>query len=177
MPSLEDLHPLHPHLHPLHDHNPWRDSSGPVPGFSVRTAPGSIAITSTFVRTIPSPRGGGAAGGQDSPHFNPVMANFTTMLNSIVGGARQAGQQRRQNEEQSHNEGRGPMLGDQNSQNPGDQTTPGASAEAGSGQTPGGHRFTYTQSARLFPRDSHSPHPQMEPVDDLNKYVILVPYG
>lgn len=33
---------------------------------------------------------------------------------------------------------------------------------------PGGHRFTYHQTARLFPRDTNQPHAHLEPVDDLN---------
>jgi E3 ubiquitin-protein ligase RNF115/126 len=171
MPSLEDFNP---HIHPLHNHNPWRDSpEGDAPAISNfrihHTGPGSIAITSTFVRTIPSPNG------HENAHFNPLMNNFAAMLNSIVGGAGRANQQRRENQEQSQNRDQGPTPGEQPSQNSGDQTASGAPEGNAQGATPGGPRFPYDPTARLFPRDPNRPGPHVEPVDDLNKYVITVP--
>ena len=170
MPSLEDIHP---HLHPLPLHNPWGDGAErEAPGIGnfrfTQTGPGSIAITSTIYRTIPA----GNVGGRGSPHIHPVVDSFATMLNSIVGGARPGGRPQ-QNQEQGAGRGQGSSQGDQPS-NPEGQATPGAQTGTGSGTTPGGHRFTYTSSARLFPRDSDHPHPQMEPVDDLHKYVYSV---
>ncbi|KAF2205745.1 hypothetical protein GQ43DRAFT_436762 [Delitschia confertaspora ATCC 74209] len=144
MPDLERPHGQHP----LHQHNPWGgspESDGPI-NFQFRQTPGGIAITSTFYRSI-SPEEIGS-GHTHHAHNHPVMEGFAAMLNSIAGLGR-PGAQQRQEGGQGQGQNQGPAQGEQGAQPTEGQATPGTSAGSGSGTMPGGHRFTYTSSARL----------------------------
>ncbi|ORY07395.1 hypothetical protein BCR34DRAFT_20515 [Clohesyomyces aquaticus] len=160
-PSLEDIPPeLHnlPHDHPLAHHNPFRDVNDPdeadISNLQFRQlGPGRFAVTGTMYRTVSPTRSG--AGNPGAGH--PLMGSFASMLNSIVGGA---GRPR-------------PPEPTQGDPPPQAQEPPeGATLGSGSGATPAGHRFTYTSSARLAPRDPNSPGPHIEPVDELNNVLI-----
>ncbi|KAF2193201.1 hypothetical protein K469DRAFT_552121 [Zopfia rhizophila CBS 207.26] len=154
MPPLEERPP---HLHPLFHHHPWRDNDDPEEGdlsnFQWRqTSPGTFAVTGTIYRTVSPSRGGG--GGNQNVQ-NPLMNSFATMLNSIVGGGRPGAQRQGQSDEAADG-----------------QATPGANSGPGIGTAPGGHRFTYHSSARLYPRDPDHPGPRLEPVDELNNVIM-----
>lgn len=154
MPSLESA----PHDHPLHHHNPWRNNDDPDEGdisnFQFRQlGPGRFAVTGTMYRTVsPADFGRGAGNGPNT------IGGFASLLNNIIGGVR-SGQQNQGNQGNQGNQE------NQGNQGEGGQSIP----EARSGTTPGGHRFTYTAGARLYPRDANHPGPRMEPVDELNK--------
>jgi E3 ubiquitin-protein ligase RNF115/126 len=159
IPSLEDI-PPHLHDHPLAHHNPFGAATDPEEGDISnlqfrQVGPGRFAMTGTIYRTVSPSRG--LAGNQPVMPANPLMGTFASMLNSIVGGARPQSQQLGQGGPPPH--GQGP---------------PGTLFGSGSGATPGGHRFTYSSSARLAPRDPDHPGPHLEPVDELNKYVLRI---
>jgi hypothetical protein len=153
MRSIEEAPPGT--LHPFHNHNPWRDNNddpeeGDISNFQFRQlGPGRYAMTGTMYRTV-SP-GNLNQGGAGNPGAGAI-GGFAAMLNSIIGGARAVPQN------QDGQDGQG------------GQGAPGQGLPtSGFGQTPGGHRFTYTAGARLHPRDPNNPGPHIEPVDELNK--------
>ncbi|KAK7725639.1 hypothetical protein SLS57_003704 [Botryosphaeria dothidea] len=145
---------------PFHHHNPWNapdpeegvpdPSQGLPPGLRLqRNGPNSYSITGTWSTSFGGPRGQGqthATFGEPNAFVNPLFRNFASMMQGIAGGAPRA----QQEEQQGQGEGQ-----------------PGSSSreETRSG---GGPRYTYTSTARLFPRDANNPGPHVEPTDSLH---------
>lgn len=159
-----------PRQNPFHDHRPWRETPDPDDGDIgqirwTQTGPGNFSVTGTIYRTYsPSPRRGNEAGNDTHDPQHPIINSFATMLQSIVGnnlGAGLGSGQRQSQGEQTQTQG--------GQQSPG--TSPNSAQTQGGPRIqdiPGGHRFTYHQTARLVPRDANHPHAHLEPVDDLN---------
>lgn len=93
----------------------------------------------------------------------PMIANFASMLNGILGGRPQDMQQPTPAEQGRRMPGDFPTS--QTPQdNPQDQTNPGVRVQHTSGP---GYSFTATTTSRLFPRDANHAQPQVQPFDDL----------
>lgn len=155
MPDLEDAphaHHFHPaHLNPFAGQGHDDPEEGDISGLQFRQlGPGRFAVTGTMYRAV-SPSGQARNGGGAGNAAPGAIGGFASLLSNILGGG----------------PGRPPPMeyGDHQNQGAEGQN----SSEAGSGTTPGGHRFTYTAGARLYPRDADNPGPHMGPVDELNK--------
>ncbi|KAF2713095.1 hypothetical protein K504DRAFT_472560 [Pleomassaria siparia CBS 279.74] len=155
----------HPHQ-PLHGHPLWRHmhndddpDEGDISNLQWRqVGPGRFSVSMN--RTItPNAGPGGAAA---------ALGNFATLLNSVIGGAvgglaQQANPGNQDNQDNQNNQN------NEENQEARARGTPGAST--GSGTLPGGHRFTYSSTARLIPRDTDRPG-NVQPVDELNNVLI-----
>ena len=168
----EDHSPLQlPRQNPFHDHRPWREAPDPDDGDInqirwTQTGPGNFSVTGTIYRSYsPSPRRGNEGSNDIHDPQHPIINNFTTMLQSIIGGGLGAGLGAGQR--QSQGEATQPQASDQTTGAPPNPTQ----AQGGPRMQgiSGGHRFTYHQTARLVPRDANHPHAHLEPVDDLGK--------
>lgn len=159
MPSLEDPSPTLPPgiLNPLRGASDDPDEEDISRLQFRQVGPGRFAVTGTYVRTMPAspppPPGGNPGTG--------LLGGVASIISSLIGGGRN-----------THQGPTGAPNADSSTQNPaaGGQGTPGVASF--SGTTPGGHRFTYTAGARLHPRDPNNPGPFVEPVDELQKYVL-----
>jgi len=148
-----------PPLHGLHNHNPWANAADPeeqdINNFHfTRNGPGSFTFHGTFYRTIP-PRTAGEHNTAAPPGAPaaPLVQNFTTMLQNILGGA--AGNARGPPDPTAHLPAGSPLG------SPGGTPQPGPFG-------PNHGRFTYNATARVSPRDANHPQPHVEPLDDIN---------
>lgn len=147
-----------PQQNPFQDHHPWRDAPDPDEGdinqfrFQ-RTGPGRVSITGTFYRTYNPRTGiqGGFTPQNDGPQ-QQLQQNFTSMLSGILGAAARAGSSAQQN-------GPPPIPGNR----------PNIQFQQPQQQGQGGPRFSYSSTARILPRDAHSPQPHVQHVDELDK--------
>lgn len=150
------------------DHNPWRNVPDPDEGninewHFTSTGPNRFTMNATIYRNFSS-----NAIPQQNQNQNQnqegLANNFLSMVSGILGGAARPNMQQNQTQNQ----------GEANS--PGGQQHEGTGAGAGTGgpqiRTFGGAagpRFTYTSTARLYPRDGNNPA-HIEPLDDLHTY-------
>ncbi|KAF2135562.1 uncharacterized protein K452DRAFT_172908 [Aplosporella prunicola CBS 121167] len=140
--------------------NPWTapDPDESVPnmpaGFHLqRNGPNSYAITGTWSTTFGGP--GNNPGGQPPANpLNPLLRNFTSMMQGITGATAPRSPPHGEQHEDQHQEG---------------HTEPGAAREET--RHGAGPRYTYTSTARLFPRDANSPGPHVPPTDDLHHVI------
>lgn len=152
--SMPDLEAAPPPLHPVHHHNPWRETTddpeeGDISNGQWRQlGPGRYAFSMNTSRTISSQPGPGPFDATTG------IGPFAGLLNTIIGGGPPMGQAPNQRNRHQDTEGR---------------DTPGATT--GSGTLPGGHRFTYSSTARLIPRDTDG-GPSLHPQDELNNVLV-----
>ncbi|GME42725.1 Zinc finger RING-type protein [Neofusicoccum parvum] len=144
---------------PFHQHNPWNapdpeegvpDEAGIPPGIRLqRNGPNSYSITGTWSTSFGGPRGQTHTHGNvGDPNalVNPLFRNFAQMMQGITGAPPPRGEQQ---------QGQG-------------ETQPGSSAREETRAGSGSH-YTYTSTARLFPRDANNPGPHVEPTDSLHE--------
>ncbi|KAI9696835.1 MAG: hypothetical protein M1836_005197 [Candelina mexicana] len=166
-----DLHASAPSLspHPFHDHDPWADDvpdpeEGDVSRVEYSSGPGGVTVTRTMFRSS-TPIMGRGRNGPNSP-TSPIIENFTTMLQGILGP--QAGLTQRRPGPHSPRPSSSAERGFPAPYSP-LQEGPG---RPGLGDIPppgmAGGRFAYNSTARLWPRDANNPQPRIEPVDDLH---------
>lgn len=137
-----------PPLSAFHHHNPW-DAPDPdeddINQLHWRAGPNNFTVQGVIVRDGSNPR-------RADPHGhdlqNPLLGNFATMLQNIVGG-----------------------LGQQHpSERPRGSPSPGQGPnDRVSGTLPGGNRFTYQRTVRLHgPDGTHTGAPLGPNGDELN---------
>ncbi|OJD34482.1 ring finger domain protein [Diplodia corticola] len=146
-------------------HNPWNapDPEEGVPepiqgafppGIRLqRNGPNSYSITGTWSTSFGgarSPLENQGEFGEPNAFVNPLFRNFASMMQGIAGG-----QPRANHGEQEHGESEG---------------QPGSSAREETRSGSGPH-YTYTSTARLFPRDANNPGPHVEPTDSLHEVI------
>ncbi|KAB2573113.1 ubiquitin-protein ligase [Lasiodiplodia theobromae] len=140
-------------------HNPWNAPDpeegvpDPIHGFPPgirlqRNGPNSYSITGTWSTTFGGPRGqthNHGEFGEPNAFVNPLFRNFATMMQGITGASQ------RPNEH-------------------GEEGQPGSSTREETRSGSGPH-YTYTSTARLFPRDANNPGPHVEPTDSLHEVI------
>ncbi len=149
---------------------PWGEPPDPEDGnidhFEWRSnGPGNFTISGTVYRNVNGPPAG-MPPGLPPAHVgqHPIFQDFSTMLRNITGNNLRPpaqtpdGPNNNNHNDNSNHHRSSSMPGRPEALRHGGQT------ENGPG---GGPRFTYSSTARLFPRDANHPQPRFEPVDDL----------